>query len=85
PDYTDYFHSRSDRQRETIVRSFRNTNYAVVDPDLLDQLYRMTYQQRVAGARKLALHPRSEIVAAYASPEGMVLEIVNKDEEVRRR
>ncbi|WP_315781207.1 lysine N(6)-hydroxylase/L-ornithine N(5)-oxygenase family protein [Bradyrhizobium sp. SZCCHNPS1003] len=85
PDYTDYFHSRSDGQRETIVRSFRNTNYAVVDPDLLDQLYRMTYQQRVAGARKLALHPRSEIVAAHASPEGVVLEFNNKDEEVRRR
>ncbi|XUM21759.1 lysine N(6)-hydroxylase/L-ornithine N(5)-oxygenase family protein [Bradyrhizobium oligotrophicum S58] len=70
PDYTDYFHSRPDGQRETIVRSFRNTNYAVVDPDLLDQLYRMTYQQRVAGARKLGLHPRSEIVAAHAAPEG---------------
>ncbi|MGJ4898521.1 MULTISPECIES: lysine N(6)-hydroxylase/L-ornithine N(5)-oxygenase family protein [unclassified Bradyrhizobium] len=85
PDYTDYFHSRSDSQREKIVRSFRNTNYAVVDPDLLDQLYRMTYQQRVAGARKLTLHPRSEIVAAHAVPEGIELEFVNKDEEVRRR
>ncbi|MGC2778921.1 MAG: lysine N(6)-hydroxylase/L-ornithine N(5)-oxygenase family protein [Bradyrhizobium sp.] len=85
PEYTDYFYSQAERQREAIVRSFRNTNYAVVDPDLLDQLYRLTYQQRVTGTRRLALHPRSEIVAAHAGPEGIVLELLNRDEDVRRR
>jgi len=85
PEYTDYFHSRDDSQRGAIIRSFRNTNYAVVDPDLLDQLYRMTYQQRVSGARKLALHPRSEIVGAEAGPDGIALELLNKDEDVRHR
>ncbi|UFZ04835.1 lysine N(6)-hydroxylase/L-ornithine N(5)-oxygenase family protein [Bradyrhizobium ontarionense] len=85
PEYTDYFYSQADGQREAIVRSFRNTNYAVVDPDLLDQLYRMTYQQRVTGARRLAVHPRSEIVAAHARPEGIVLELLNRDEDVRHR
>ncbi|MGJ5176278.1 lysine N(6)-hydroxylase/L-ornithine N(5)-oxygenase family protein [Bradyrhizobium oligotrophicum] len=85
PDYTDYFHSREEGQRAAIIRSFRNTNYAVVDPDLLDQLYRLTYQQRVSGARRLALHPRSEIVGAEAGPAGIDLELLNKDEDVRRR
>ncbi|MGY3453931.1 lysine N(6)-hydroxylase/L-ornithine N(5)-oxygenase family protein [Bradyrhizobium sp. USDA 4353] len=85
PDYTDYFHSREESQRAAIIRSFRNTNYAVVDPDLLDQLYRMTYQQRVSGERKLALHPRSEIVSAEAGSDGITLELLNKDEDVRHR
>ncbi|CCD94890.1 L-ornithine 5-monooxygenase (L-ornithine N5-oxygenase) [Bradyrhizobium sp. ORS 375] len=85
PDYTDYFHSREESQRRAIIRSFRNTNYAVVDPELLDQLYRMAYQQRIAGAQRLALHPRSEVVGTEAGPEGVSLEILNKDEDVRHR
>ncbi|MGJ4925634.1 lysine N(6)-hydroxylase/L-ornithine N(5)-oxygenase family protein [Bradyrhizobium sp. HKCCYLS2038] len=85
PDYTDYFYAQTGGQREAIVRSFRNTNYAVVDPDLLDQLYRMTYQQRVVGERKLTLHPRSEIATVEAGPGGIVLEMLNKDEDVRHR
>ncbi|WP_315782889.1 MULTISPECIES: lysine N(6)-hydroxylase/L-ornithine N(5)-oxygenase family protein [unclassified Bradyrhizobium] len=85
PEYTDYFHSREDAQRASIIRSFRNTNYAVVDPDLLDQLYRMTYQQRVAGERKLVLHPRSEIVGAGVTRDGITIELHNKDEDVRSR
>jgi len=85
PDYTDHFYSRADDQREAIVRSFRNTNYAVVDPDLLDQLYRTAYQQRVVGPRRLVLHPRSEIVLAEAGPGGIVLELLNKDEDVSHR
>ncbi|GLH79083.1 L-ornithine N(5)-monooxygenase [Bradyrhizobium sp. SSBR45G] len=85
PDYTDYFHSREAAQRAAIIRSFRNTNYAVVDPELLDQLYRKTYQQRVSGERTLALHPRSEIVSAEAGPDGITLELLNKDEAVRHR
>jgi L-ornithine N5-oxygenase len=85
PEYTDHFYSQTDDQRQAIVRSFRNTNYAVVDPDLLDQLYRTAYQQRVAGTRKLALHPRSEIVVAEAQPDGVALDILNKDENVHHR
>ena len=83
PDYIDHFHSRDESQRAAIIRSFRNTNYAVVDPDLLDQLYRMTYQQRVCGSRRLALHPRSEIVGAQAVRDGIALELLNKDEGIR--
>jgi len=85
PEYTDHFYSRAGDQREAIVRSFRNTNYAVVDPDLLDDLYRMTYHQRVTGARRLALHPRSEIVVAESGPDGIALDFLNRDEDVRHR
>ncbi|MGJ5203807.1 lysine N(6)-hydroxylase/L-ornithine N(5)-oxygenase family protein [Bradyrhizobium sp. HKCCYLR20261] len=85
PEFTDYFYAQPDGRRSAIVRNFRNTNYAVVDPELLDQLYRTTYQQRVNGERRLALHPCSEIVAVEARAEGIELELLNKDEDVRRR
>ncbi|KRR28320.1 ornithine monooxygenase, partial [Bradyrhizobium lablabi] len=61
PDYTDFIYPQPPERRDAIVRNFRNTNYAVVDSDLLDQLYRLLYQQRVGGETRVALHPRSEI------------------------
>jgi L-ornithine N5-oxygenase len=78
PEYTDFFFSQPDVQRQAIVGNFRNTNYAVIDPDLLDQLYRLLYQQRVTGAERLALYPRNEIAGAVAGPGGIDIEIVEK-------
>lgn len=71
PDYTDFIYAQPSERRDAIVRNFRNTNYAVVDSDLLDQLYRLLYQQRVGGETRITLCPRSEITGVDASPEGI--------------
>jgi L-ornithine N5-oxygenase len=78
PDYTDFMFSQSDERREAIVRNFRNTNYAVVDSDLLDHLYRLLYQQRVTASAGITLHPRSEITDVSAAPEGIDIAAVDK-------
>jgi L-ornithine N5-monooxygenase len=78
PDYTDFMFSQPDERREAIVRNFRNTNYAVVDTDLLDQLYRLLYQQRVTGSVGIKLHPRSEITNVSAAPDGIDIATVDR-------
>lgn len=85
PEFTDYFYAQGEGQREAIVSNFRNTNYAVIDPDLLDQLYRLLYQQRVMGRPGLSLLPRSEIVMAVAGPSGVELEVADKNDGTSRR
>jgi L-ornithine N5-oxygenase len=85
PEFTDFFYAQGEGQREAIVNNFRNTNYAVIAPDLLDQLYRLLYQQRVEGRQGLALRPRSEIAAASAGPGGIELEVVDKSNGSSRR
>lgn len=80
PNFTDFIYAQSCESREAIVRNFRNTNYAVVDSDLLDQLYRLLYQQRVSGDIKVALHPRSEIVNVDADSAGIEISAVDKFE-----
>lgn len=71
PDYTDFVFAQPEERREAIVRSFRNTNYAVVDADLLDRLYRMIYQQRVEGGSEVTLYPRSDITDVRPTPVGI--------------
>lgn len=78
PGYTDFVYAQPAERREAIVRTFRNTNYAVVDSDLLDQLYRQLYQQRVGGHTKVALRPRSEITNVGARPEGIEISLSDK-------
>ncbi|MEH2503264.1 L-ornithine N5-oxygenase [Bradyrhizobium sp. AZCC 1578] len=85
PDYTDFIYAQPAERRDAIVRNFRNTNYAVVDADLLDQLYRLLYQQRVSGTAGIALHPRSEIVSIDAAPEGIEIGTVDKFGGAKRR
>ncbi|MET3845210.1 lysine N(6)-hydroxylase/L-ornithine N(5)-oxygenase family protein [Bradyrhizobium sp. OAE829] len=85
PDYTDFIYAQPDERRNAIVRNFRNTNYAVVDSDLLDQLYRLLYQQRVSGTTGIELHPRSEITKVLAAVEGIEIRTVDKFDGQDRR
>ncbi|MFG3592243.1 lysine N(6)-hydroxylase/L-ornithine N(5)-oxygenase family protein [Bradyrhizobium sp. RDI18] len=85
PGYTDFIYAQPAERRDAIVRNFRNTNYAVVDADLLDQLYRLLYQQRVSGTTGIALHPRSEITSIDAAPEGIEIGTVDKFGGAKRR
>ncbi|KRR03079.1 lysine N(6)-hydroxylase/L-ornithine N(5)-oxygenase family protein [Bradyrhizobium valentinum] len=85
PNYTDFIYAQPTERRDAIVRNFRNTNYAVVDSDLLDQLYRLLYQQRVSGETRITLHPRSEIMAVDARPEGIEISLVDKFGSGNRR
>lgn len=85
PSYTDFIYEQPAPRRSAIVSTFRNTNYAVVDPDLLEALHKILYQQKVEGEARLSLLPRSEIESVEASGSGIALASVDRYAEIVRR
>lgn len=58
------------RTRE--LAELANANYRVVEPELLDELYRIGYLDDLAGRRRLVIHPRSRIVSAKQAVGGEI-------------
>lgn len=75
PGFTDYVFGQGEAQRDAIIREFRNTNYAVVDADLIERIYGILYQQKVQGAARLSLCGRCEVTEAEAGPEAVELTV----------
>jgi L-ornithine N5-oxygenase len=75
PGFTDYVFGQGEAQRDAIIREFRNTNYAVVDADLIERIYGVLYQQKVQGPPRLALCGRCEVIEAEAGPETVELTV----------
>jgi L-ornithine N5-monooxygenase len=62
PAYTDFIYNQPEHVRDAILGEFRNTNYAVVDADLIRTLYGILYQQKVAGTERLSIMSMREVV-----------------------
>ncbi|GLS46913.1 lysine N(6)-hydroxylase/L-ornithine N(5)-oxygenase family protein [Methylobacterium brachythecii] len=85
PSYTDFMYDLSEDDREAVVRTFRNTNYAVVDPDLLEALHKILYQQKVEGGSQINLMPRSQITTVTAGNEGIAVAIEDRFAEASQQ
>ncbi|MEQ9246758.1 MAG: lysine N(6)-hydroxylase/L-ornithine N(5)-oxygenase family protein, partial [Nitratireductor sp.] len=75
PEFISFIFSQPESRRRDFLKEFRNTNYAVVDGDLIQKLYGILYQQRVGGPKRLRLQSSSEILAVAAEPGGIALSI----------
>lgn len=53
PGAVDDFYTAPDGVKEMILGYHANTNYSVVDPELIDGLYRRHYHEKVAGEERL--------------------------------
>ncbi|NMH96267.1 lysine N(6)-hydroxylase/L-ornithine N(5)-oxygenase family protein [Pseudonocardia acidicola] len=53
PAAVDDFYTAPDEVKQQIMGYHANTNYSVVDPELIDGLYRRHYHERVAGRERL--------------------------------
>lgn len=53
PDFTDYLFEQPAIERRHLLEEYRNTNYAVVDLDLIERIYEDLYQQKVRGQERL--------------------------------
>ncbi|WP_433279014.1 lysine N(6)-hydroxylase/L-ornithine N(5)-oxygenase family protein [Pseudonocardia xinjiangensis] len=53
PGAVDDFYSAPDEAKRLILGYHANTNYSVVDPELIETLYRRHYHERVAGRERL--------------------------------
>lgn len=64
PAATDDYYFGSEQSRNAFWRYHRTTNYAVVDSDLIRDLYRRSYDDQVAGVRRLELVNLSRVDSA---------------------
>ncbi|MFL6125460.1 lysine N(6)-hydroxylase/L-ornithine N(5)-oxygenase family protein [Actinophytocola sp.] len=71
PDAVDQFYSAPPEVKRLIMGYHANTNYSVVDTDLIEELYRRVYQEKVVGTRRLRLFNVSRVVETVETGESI--------------
>ncbi|WP_028646959.1 lysine N(6)-hydroxylase/L-ornithine N(5)-oxygenase family protein [Nocardiopsis sp. CNT312] len=61
PEAVDAFHTAPEDVKKQLMGYHRNTNYSVVDPALIEELYRRHYAEKVHGDQRLYLHNTSRV------------------------
>jgi predicted FMN-binding regulatory protein PaiB len=73
----DWFYGLRKESRSRILHDIKNTNYGVVDGDLIASLYRSSYQDQVTGTQRLFVLRFSRLVSA--AQNGASVEVVMQD------
>ncbi len=71
----DAFHSAPEDVKQQLLGYHANTNYSVVDPDLIGELYRRHYMEKVHGTQRLQLHNTSRVTGLTESTEGVAVAV----------
>lgn len=72
PAYTDVVYGQSKDGRRSLIERFRDTNYAVVDRPLIEQIYEMLYLQNVSDDLRHRLLANTGIEAAVRATDGQI-------------
>jgi lysine/ornithine N-monooxygenase len=67
----DLFYNCQPENREKILEDYHDTNYSVVDPDLIQNIYKLMYAQKVRGDDRLQILPSLHLDSAVET-EGVV-------------
>ncbi len=70
PEAVDHYFDAPDAVKQRLMDYHRNTNYSVVDIDLISQLYRTEYQEKVLGRQRLKMMNMTRLVAVEESTTG---------------
>lgn len=62
PEAVDQFYGAPESVKEMILDYHGNTNYSVVDTELIEELYRRVYREKIVGPRRLRLFNVSRVV-----------------------
>ncbi len=73
----DVYFAADERVKRMLFDAHRSTNYSVVDADLINDLYRREYQERVQGRPRLRMMNASEVVSADARDDAVAVEVVH--------
>jgi L-ornithine N5-oxygenase len=68
PAAVDDFYAAPEDVKRKLMGYHANTNYGVVDQDLIEELYRRVYREKVVGRQRLLLHNTSRLVDV--NPDG---------------
>lgn len=73
PSYTDVVYGQSPEEREAFIQANAQTNYSVVNLDLIESIYHRLYLQKVTGHAPHNLLPQRNIEAVQAGNAGIRL------------
>lgn len=71
PEAVDHFHSAPDTVKRMLLDYHGSTNYSVVDLDLIDDLYRRVYQEKVRGVERLRIFNASRLTDVTERVDGV--------------
>ncbi|MFB6840842.1 lysine N(6)-hydroxylase/L-ornithine N(5)-oxygenase family protein [Streptomyces sp. NPDC056361] len=77
PEAVDLYHGADPSVRRTLMDYHRNTNYGVVDMDLIEELYRRSYQEKVRGEQRLRILGVTRLTGVEEGPDGVRVEVRN--------
>ena len=77
PAAVDAYFGADDRVKSQLMSYHRNTNYSVVDLDLLEDLYRCVYQDKVRGTQRLRMLGVSRVIGVENEPHGVTVRVLN--------
>lgn len=76
-DFTDYMYSRSDLERAALIDEFWHTNYAAPDLELVQQMFKILYEQRVSGEERVRFLRRHDVRSVRAAADGIHLTLLD--------
>ncbi|MEW2357039.1 lysine N(6)-hydroxylase/L-ornithine N(5)-oxygenase family protein [Spirillospora sp. NPDC029432] len=71
PAAVDDFHGAPEEVKERLLDYHRGTNYSVVDLDLIEELYRRSYQEKVLGRERLRILNACRVLDVRETPDGV--------------
>lgn len=73
PEFTDLYFNASRDVKARIDRDVYRTNYGAADMDVLQELYRQIYYDRMHGKEQISLHRMTELIGAEETSGGVTL------------
>lgn len=78
PDTVDRWYGADEPERRRMMAYHRGTNYSAVDGELIGELYRREYEEKVAGPRRQFVHNAAEIDSLTEVSDGVRLELTDR-------
>ncbi|GAA2968790.1 lysine N(6)-hydroxylase/L-ornithine N(5)-oxygenase family protein [Actinokineospora diospyrosa] len=75
PRAVDHFHGASAEVKQMLLDYHRNTNYSVVDMDLIEELYRREYREKVTGRKRLDIRNASRVTYTRETDEAVYVTV----------
>jgi len=83
--FIDHIYSRSQEERSTLLREFWHTNYACPDLELIEEIFKVFYEQKVTGDQRHRFLRRHEVMNANADDAGVNIGLHDLNEARRFR
>ena len=72
PDAVDMYFGAPAEVKRMLLDYHRNTNYSVVDPELIEDLYRRCYREKVSGRKRLRILQARKLLGVVEGEDGVV-------------